>query len=256
MNYAESVKTDSQFLTQQTPLLWLFGSRLDSFRARLAKAPLAFVLFANRLDHERRMIFLMMIWRYGWKDRDKMKNEAMENFNAAIKDKRLIGIGDRTGSAPEFIEIQIADHGPVLKKPVEIKEAENRGTKEKTPKKGKKVEADYFDNSNAPYRISFECFIDIALALHVQRWSPKISRAFMEINRDGRYDDMFSNAYISLQNTYPDKLRTVWHSMFEGSPDEEVERHFITKEKRLSPDIVKILDDINRRHRRRRFAKL
>lgn len=239
LDWSKKIDLSELTLRTRSPVWQLFEAKRKLFRTRIAKHPLAFVLFANRLSHEKRRYFLDMIGKFGFFDGTYKRNEAKRNVEAVIRNKNLLGIGNAPNGAPEFIEVTVGGQG----KPLAVERETKKEIKSPT-KKGKKTENDFFDDSNAPYRISFETFLDIVFRYDlVGRWSPRISKAFLEYNRDRIYDYMFSNGYQAVVDSYPNNLKTVRYDFKGGTlavTKGEIEY--------LPPDIAHIFDVIHERH--------
>lgn len=254
----------------RNPLLRTIFQKLKGLRERVVKRPLEFVLFVNALSHEKRMAFLQLVKILDEDDYvyHVYRYSASIALSSALSDSRLIGIGERPGYAPGgYLEVELVDAPPTSAalsaatvpktrhSPVAV-----RGEKTRRGQSGRhdaKKDDSFVDDSLAVDRISPECATDLILELSgrtelYRRFSPALSRVFMRLNRDGRYDDAFMRSYRGIAEVRPGRTKTI--------PDPYVDPHMknsnaVTSgggtmhiERTLLPhDIAQILRDIDKR---------
>ena len=232
---------------ERSPSLRVLETKRDGLQDRVEKRPLEFVLFMDRLPSAQRQSFMDLISYVDGSGQDpENQSRATIKLSQTIKNRRVLGVGEKPGYEPQIIHITLVDGRDLPKFDL----------REKKPEEGQegreKRKDELVDETNAPYRVKAESMIDFALKYAPERWNHALAVEFRQLNRDGHYDQDFLNHYHSLNNSYPESQQR-FEDPYEKA---QAEKHEMMghsrmmmegKNEKIAYDIHLILTDIVRR---------
>ncbi len=175
----DASKKINDYFSSHHPFWNKFNENTETLEEQINANPQRFIYFINNLPHQKRENFLKII------EPSRIKNGVKD----LISDPQKVGIG----------ELKITPYPVIFSEgdlPVEEESPDLLNKSESKEKKDGEVIPDLKS------QISAECFIDLLLAdfdnlndKFFRRWDKNISKEFIELNKDGKYDDKFIQYY-------------------------------------------------------------
>lgn len=260
-------------LEQSVPKLAELRKAISGYYGKIKQHPLALILIASKLPHNKRVLFLDITKRdryfhyVGDLDSNVNYYGIVDTMSHTLSNRTLIGIGkppdeEKDDSATN----EILGRMRVTLVPFDRTLLQSGQPAEVTTDKGARTPLTQKTTVEpiAAHYISAEAMIDLLLSVGASRWSPQLSAEFKRLNRDGRYDALFKSSYSQLAQGYPEAQRTVldpirereramYKKKFEGM--QGMEGHMLHEEmmmgkyeeRRVPPDIAQILQEILQR---------